>query len=103
VINEDGPHSLSGHAEKVRPALPLDVFLIDEPQVGLVHEGGGPKRVPGRLPAHVTLGLPAQLAIDGRQQLIQRRLLATAPGLEQRGDVSMGGDGGDMTRTDGAE
>src|SRR5215208_5462717 len=36
VVNQDAAHCLRGDAEEVCPVLPLDVFVPDEPQVGLV-------------------------------------------------------------------
>jgi hypothetical protein len=43
----------------------------------------------GRLPAHEVPGLSPQLAIDHGQQSVQSRLIASAPGLKQRGDLNL--------------
>src|SRR5262249_11656775 len=69
------------------PAPHLDTLLIDEPEVGLVHQCRGLERVPFGLRAHVAVSLPAQLAIHEWQELAQGRLVTPPPRLEQWGDV----------------
>ena len=66
----------------MRPVLPLDVFDVDEPQVGLVDERRGLKRVAGPLVAHVPSRNPAQLVVDERDELIEGGLLSASPGQQ---------------------
>jgi hypothetical protein len=37
VIDKDSAHDLRGHAEEVRPIPPVDVALVNEPQIHLVN------------------------------------------------------------------
>jgi len=39
VVNEDAPHSLRSHGEKVAAILPLDAVQLVELQPGFVNEG----------------------------------------------------------------
>ncbi len=45
VINEDSPHQIGRDAEKMGPALPADVCLAHQPEVRLVNESRGLKRM----------------------------------------------------------
>ena len=65
-------------------ALPLDALDLDQPEVGLVDQRGGLKRVIGPLAAHVTGGQATELLMDERKQLIQGRFVTPAPSLQQR-------------------
>ncbi len=65
--------------------------LVDEPQVGLVHQGGGLERVPRLFPPEIALGLPAQLVVDDGHEPVERGLVAAAPRLEQTGHALIGG------------
>jgi hypothetical protein len=38
VIDQDAAHHLSCHSDKVSPVLPLNLFLINQAQIGLVDE-----------------------------------------------------------------
>jgi hypothetical protein len=60
MVNHDVPHHLSGRRDKVGPALPDRLRIIDQPQVGFVENGGRLKGVAGSLPAHVMMGEPVQ-------------------------------------------
>lgn len=41
VIDQDAAHDMRGNRKKVGAVLPVHPALIDELQVGLVHERGG--------------------------------------------------------------
>src|SRR5437773_5467307 len=87
MINHDAPHQLRGRRDKVAPALPDRLRIIDQPQVGFVQNGGGLQGVPGALPAHVLVGEPVQFGLHQREQLLQRSLVSAAPVAEQLGDL----------------
>jgi hypothetical protein len=55
---------------------------------------GGLERVTGSFPRHTGPGDTVQLAVDGRNQPLERRFIATAPGHEQTRDVRRGRIGG---------
>jgi len=83
VLDQDVTHSHGGDAEEVRPVLPIDLFFINQPQVGLVNQVGGLERVAGALRAQIIPGQPSQLTVDQRRQFIERGLIAIAPPDEQ--------------------
>src|SRR5881409_4397254 len=87
MVNHDAPHQLRGRRDKVGPALPYRLRIIDQPQVGFVENGGGLQGVPGALPAHVMVGEPMQFGLHQREQLLQRSLVSAAPVAEQLGDL----------------
>ncbi len=65
--------------------------LVDEPQVGLVHQGGGLEGVARVLPLQIALGLAVQLLVNDGDELVQRGRVAAAPRLEQTGHALIGG------------
>src|SRR5262249_34641117 len=83
VLDQDMAHSHCGDAEKVRPVLPINLFFISQPQVGLVNQVRGLQCVTGALLAEVITGQASQLTIDPRRQFIERGLIAIAPPDEQ--------------------
>ena len=93
MINHDAPHHLRGGRDKVGPALPDRLGVIDQPQVGFVANGGRLQRVAGPLPAHVMVGEPVQFRMHQREQLPQRSLVSAAPLAEQLGDYLLRGSG----------
>jgi hypothetical protein len=86
MVNHDVPHHLRGCRDKVGPALPDRLGVINQPQVGFVENGGGLQRVAGPLPAHVMVGEPVQFRMHQREQLPKRCLVSAAPLAEQLGD-----------------
>ena len=64
-------HQPGGHREKVRLILPVHVLRIHQPQVGLVHEGGGLEAAACSFAAHAPTGDPLQL-LDGRGESVER-------------------------------
>src|SRR6266513_471315 len=87
MVNHDAPHQLRGHCDKVAPALPDRLRIIDQSQVGLVENCGGLQRVAGALPAHVMVGEPVQFGLHQREQFLQRSLVSAAPVAEQLRDL----------------
>src|SRR5213592_833105 len=87
MVNHDAPHQLRGRCDKVAPALPDRLRIIDQPQIGFVENGGGLQGVAGALPAHVMVGEPMQFGLHQREQLLQRSLVSAAPVAEQLGDL----------------
>src|SRR6266480_4936360 len=87
MVNHDAPHQLRGRRDKVAPALPDRLRIIDQPQIGFVENGGGLQGVAGALPAHVMVGEPMQFGLHQREQLLQRSLVSAAPVAEQLSDL----------------
>src|SRR5262249_32740181 len=88
VVHEDPPHRLRRDPEEVSPVLPVDAPLIDETEVGLVHEGGRLERVIGSLGPEVGGGEPPQLPVNEWQEPVEGARFAAAPFLEKRSDIS---------------
>ena len=91
MVHQDAAHGLGGHPEELGPVLPARLALVDQPQVGLVDEGGGLQGVAGVLAPEVALGLAVQLVVDDGHELVQGGGVTTAPGLEQTRHVVPGG------------
>ena len=87
VIDQDAAHDVGGHAKEVRPVLPVDLSLIDEPDEHLVHKGRGLQGVVSPLAPKLARGHPAKLRVDEWQQLTERSAVATTPIAEQCRDV----------------
>jgi len=71
----------------VRAIPPIDLALVDQPDVRLMNQGRRLQGVVGPLAPKLARGHAAKLRIDQGQQLRERRLVATAPVAEQRRDV----------------
>ena len=64
VIDQDPAHDLRRDAKEVRPILPIDLSLIDEPQVDLIYQRRRLQGVVGPLAAKLAHRNPTQLRID---------------------------------------
>ena len=89
AIDEDAAHHLRGDAEELRPVVPGGA-LIDQPQVGLVDEGGRLQGVALALAPQMGRGPAAKLLVDQRHEPIARARVAVAPRVEKRCDVVSG-------------
>ncbi len=87
-VDEDSSHQAGGNGEEVSPALPFDL-RSHQPEVGFVYQGRGLQEMPRAFPAHVAVGLPAQLLVDDGGQLLQRVRVAAAPFEQQLRDVGV--------------
>ena len=82
VIHQDAPDQLRGHAEEMGAVLPVDAALVDQPQVGFVHQGGGLQGVVGPFAPQVPAGQALEFAVDQRREALERLLVAIAPLLQ---------------------
>src|SRR5260370_11904676 len=87
MVNHDTPHQLRDGRDKVGPALPERLRIIDQPQVGFVENDGGLQGVAGAFPAHVMVGEPVQFGLHQRKQLLERSFVSAAPVAEQLGNL----------------
>jgi hypothetical protein len=71
--------------------LPLHPIHLDQPQVSLVHQGGRLQRVSAPLFRHVPAGDLAQFVVHQRQERLECRPIALAPGQKQRRWVLLDG------------
>ena len=91
VVHQDPPHHARRQAEELGPVPPVDPALVHQPEIGLVHQGGGLEGVAGGLAAQV-LGCQAmQLLVDHGEHLIEALLVAPAPVQQPLGDGARGG------------
>jgi hypothetical protein len=88
VIDEDAAHDVRGDAKKVRPILPVNLPLVDEPDEHFVHEGRRLQCVVGPLASKLTGGHASELCIHEGQQLVERGPVTAAPLAEQLRDVA---------------
>src|SRR5881392_978837 len=93
MINHDAPHQLRGRRDKMAPALPDRLRIIDQSQVSFVENGGGLQGMAGALPAHIMVREPVQFGLHQWDQLLQRSLVSAAPVAEQLGDLLLRGRG----------
>jgi len=75
-------------AKEMRSILPIDLALVDEPDVHLVHKGRRLQGVVGALVPKPARRHAAELRINERQQLIERSPVAATPIAEQRSDIA---------------
>ena len=90
VINKDAAHQVGGDREELGAVLPLDPPLIDEFQIGLVHQGRRRQRVIEPLPLEIAPRQPAQFPINGVEQDAPRGFIAFVPGDEKPRHVGPG-------------
>jgi hypothetical protein len=86
-FHENTSHHTCRHRQEMGAVLPLHLLHVDEPEIGLVDQGGGLQRVTTSFEAHVTARDTVRLVVDERNQLVERRLVAAAPCKEQGGRV----------------
>jgi hypothetical protein len=79
IIQQNPAHYAGGDAKKVGAVLPLYFSLIDQPEVGLIYQGGGLQSMVGILAPHVTVRQAVEFAFNQWQKSIQSRLVAVAP------------------------
>jgi hypothetical protein len=82
VIDQQPPHDGGRDAKKLCTVLPLDAVLRGEPQIDLVHQGRGAKRVIRSLAGQVASRLLSQLFVNERDQLLGGFGITGAPGPE---------------------
>jgi hypothetical protein len=79
---------MRGNGEKVCAVLPVDAARVNEAKIRLIDQCGCLQRVSGALAAHALAGQPAQLLVNERHELFERRLIAAPPLEEKLCDVS---------------
>jgi hypothetical protein len=86
-IDQNTPHQLSRYGKEMSSALPVDLIRINQAEKGLIHQCTRLKRVARVLTSHEIAGDSAQLTINGRYQLIQRRFITFSPSDQQLRDL----------------
>ena len=83
VIEQDASHLGGRDCQEMSPAFERRT-LVDQADVGFVHQGRGLQRVFAALAAEVGAGQTMQLVIDQRQELVDGVFIA-APEIAQAG------------------
>jgi hypothetical protein len=68
--------------------LPRGLFVPAEAQPGLMHQGGGLKRLAGWFARHLPRGNPAQLVVHQRQKLVSRLRVPSLHLLEDKREIT---------------
>src|SRR5262245_7142391 len=79
MIHQDATNDLRCHSKEVRAILPLDASLIDEAEIGVMHESGGLQRMSAILVTHIAASDAVKFVVDERHQLIACCRVALAP------------------------
>ena len=87
MIDEHLADQARRDTEKMGPALPIHRLMLDQAQIGLVHQSSGLQRGAGPFGLQVMMGQFAQLRVDQRHEAVQGLAIAMAPGVEQLGHV----------------
>jgi hypothetical protein len=82
VIHQDMPHQPRGHAQELRPVLPVHLRLVHQLEIGLVHQRGGLQGVALPLHPHVAVGDAPQFPFHLREQPLQTLLVPGPPAEE---------------------
>lgn len=84
-VDEDSPHRFGRRREKVGPAVPGEVS-VDEPQIGLVDQGGGLELRTSTLAAHPMPSDRPQLLVDDGDEVVRRAVVPAPESVEALGD-----------------
>ena len=79
MIHQDVPHHVRGHAQKLRPVLPVHLRLVHQLQIGFVYQRGGLQGMAPPLHPHVAMGDAAQFAFHLRDQPVQTFAVSSPP------------------------
>jgi hypothetical protein len=74
----------------MRAVLPLHLFDVYKPQVGLIHKRGWLEGVPHPLVPHLSTCDSAELGMYQRDETVQRSTVSLTPRHQQLGDLSRG-------------
>ena len=88
MVHQNTPHRFRRNSIEVTAALPLPDGIAPQPQIRFMDQGGGLQRMARTLLVHVAAGHSSQLRINQRHKLIERRLVAVAPLVQQSRDVA---------------
>ncbi len=88
MVGKDSPHHPRGSGQKMGAILPLEPLLLDETQVGLMHQCTGIKGMSRPLVVEIVGGYFPKLIIDQSKETIWCLLLTLTPFFEKPGDIA---------------
>ena len=91
MVDQDPAHRLGGDPEEVRPALPVDRALVDDPEEGLVDQCRGGQGVLVALAAKLARGKALELIVDHRDEPVDCPRLPLRCLAKESGDVGGAG------------
>src|SRR6266851_9797296 len=81
LVDEDPPHGCGRSSKEMSPITVQTRHLTtDQPQVGLVHQGSGVKRLARLFMGHLLGGQLTQFIVDERKELLRGVRIATLNG-----------------------
>jgi hypothetical protein len=72
MIDDDAAHDLRRVCEEHSPVAPGKALLLNQTQIGLVHEAAGIERDEWLLPGKFPLRQSSELGVDDREQIVAR-------------------------------
>ena len=79
MVHQNAPHELRRNPVELGAVLPASSLLINQAKIGLVNQGSGLQRVIRSLAPQVVSRQTSQFALDQRHELVEGRLVTTAP------------------------
>ncbi len=87
MVRQHPPHLYGRHREEVRPVAPVDLRPFEDPQVCLVHQGGGLQRVIRPLTGHPPARHRPQVGIHRIHQFVSEVPLAAPNVVQHAGNI----------------
>jgi hypothetical protein len=82
-VHQDVAHGHARHGQEMGPVLPGGASLVHQPEIGLVHQSGGVKRLTRTPAAELPVSHGAQLVIDQRHQPVHGAPVPLADGCQK--------------------
>jgi hypothetical protein len=70
--------------------LPMDVWLIQQTEIGFVNQRGSLQDISRLSPAALLMGQPVEFVVNQRHQLAQRSVIPVTPFLQEHCDPMRG-------------
>src|SRR5262245_29276021 len=93
IIDQVPTHGSSSYSEEMRPALPIPIFRLDQPEVDLVDQFRGLQRVAFAFPFHEIVRQTLEIRHYERKKIVFRVTIAISPSPQKVGDVARIGHG----------
>ena len=87
MLHQNAPHQLGRNREEMRAILPLHAFIVHQPHICFIDQGGGLQAVAGALALHVAARQAVELVINDGRHLLKRLLVSVTPCAKQHAYV----------------
>src|SRR5690349_25149641 len=85
IVNQDMPHHLGGHTEEVRTALPIHISLINQTNIGFVHQRGCLQYMAGSFATNVLVRQTMQFVVYEGSEFFEGCFVPVAPFTQEIG------------------